>query len=166
MVHQCLEHGHNQDYVHDDRLTRWEDSQLLEEVVEQKQSMSPPFKKNFWRLFIAKHHFHFVNLPWMAEPPPQFLVHCHFLTWSKKMFQFPPESDECNYHDRYNWSCSNSRVRVPLEQMRLAKIDRDWILKGLQGNRQEEKVGFLVTEHWLELISIWMGVKGENKGCF
>ena len=64
MVHQCLEHGHNQDYVHDDRLTRWEDSQLLEEVVEQKQSMSPPFqKKNFWRLFIPKHHFHFVNLP-------------------------------------------------------------------------------------------------------
>ena len=47
MVHQCLEHGHNQDYVHDDRLTRWEDSQLLEEAVEQKQSMSPPFKKNF-----------------------------------------------------------------------------------------------------------------------
>ena len=43
MVHQCLEHGHNQDYVHDDRLTRWEDSQLLEEAVEQKQSMSPPF---------------------------------------------------------------------------------------------------------------------------
>ena len=124
------------------------------------------FKKNFWCLLIPKHHFHFVNLPWMAEPPPQFLVHCHFLRWRKKMFQFPPESDECNYHDRYNWSCSNSRVRVPLEQMRLAKIDRDWILKGLQGNRQEEKVGFLVTEHWLELISIWMGVKGENKGCF
>ena len=46
MVHQCLEHGHNQDYVHDDRLTRWEDSQLLEVGVEQKQSMSPPFKKN------------------------------------------------------------------------------------------------------------------------
>ena len=45
MVHQCLEHEHNQDYVHDDRLTRWEDSQLLEEEVEQKQSMSPPFKK-------------------------------------------------------------------------------------------------------------------------
>ena len=46
MVHQCLEHGHNQDYVHDDRLTRWEDSQLLEVGVEQKQSMSPPFQKN------------------------------------------------------------------------------------------------------------------------
>ena len=36
----------------------------------------------------------------MAELPPQFLVHCHFLRWSKKMFQFPPESDECNYHDK------------------------------------------------------------------
>ena len=47
MVHQCLEHGHNQDYVHDDRLTRSEDSQLLEVGVEQKQSMSPPSKKTF-----------------------------------------------------------------------------------------------------------------------
>ena len=50
---QCLEHDHNQDYVNDDRLTRWEDSQLLEEVVEQKQSMSPPFKKKLLASFYS-----------------------------------------------------------------------------------------------------------------